>query len=1115
MERYLPSGHQLKLNNRSGVYTIVKTLGRGASTVAYDVRYEDGDGNISHSILKEYNPSYIDLNRDEKGHLLIADTDRSKFEKGLLKFETGYKRQLELRNIDSTSNQTPHLQGIYDANGTKYMDVARNVGNTYDNMENYTLCDKMKICLSVAKLIQYYHDAGYLCLDIKPDNILVLKETKEIIEFIDFDSFRLISEITFGCSLSYTKLWAAPEQINPYGWDKVSVRSDIYGIGELIFYSVFNRHSQVQEHRAFSLYPFEESAYAENISVQAQELLTDIFHNTLRSSVNNRYASVNELISPLTNLVEELEPSKNRIVGSKINPKDFFIGRDKEIAEIERLLSEDRILFLSGIGGIGKSEIAKHYCNLHKDEYQNILYFTYAGDVERMICRDDSVLITNLSRAKVESDHSYCMRKLSKIKELLDGNSLMIIDNVDVKMADIDHRETWASIMSLPCHILITTRLDEQDYKQIPIHELTDLNDLKAIFAHYCSYDSEQDKYVEEIIDSVDKHTLAIELLAKHTKAAFLSPLEMLDKLKTHGIGSFSQENVSLLKDGSSESAPVLNHIEKIFSMSHMTEGQCLLLLKLSFMPEGGVSEKTFNAYFQLTDHNDLNYLIQYGWVGVSNGMESNLVVHSLVKNVVVENTKQNPKLIDIFCNDAISAMEVWHSTDVDHREHVALSDAIALHILKYDINTKSAAVCITRYVDLFSNYGNYKLKTDIIQHAIQAHERLLPKDGYSAVIERAYQQYALKLLEIQKTDDVIRLSKDHLKKSERMKDYYISFGWLTILLYVDFKEIKKNTIIEYSIKSIINMIRMLFFSSRRLQRLGYDYFSPNLTIVLLDMAKMNENMLNDETLCWSNPKFSEIGIKNLKSSLKLRQKVEDNKTIDVYFNSTEIIIDEAKINILRREYSNAKKHLQEIVSMHIKEKLSTTLSLFRVHQLLGYIAMVEQDYSTAVDEFCLCLNINKKLNCNDYGIRVQLGRAYNELGNIECSELVNKTLLEETFVLEQEDRRNYYADALYNMGTLSYLKKDYRKAFNYLTDAFNEYSSCVSVSLFRLGCIGIARCYSKKSDILCKWNNRAEAEKLLKMSIEFYEMCLYENHPELQSCKSKLEEIKNNQLQQ
>lgn len=42
----------------------------------------------------------------------------------------------------------------------------------------------------------------------------------------------------------------------------------------------------------------------------------------------------------------------------------FFVGREKEVEEVHKKLSENDIVFLSGVGGIGKTELAKYYAHI-------------------------------------------------------------------------------------------------------------------------------------------------------------------------------------------------------------------------------------------------------------------------------------------------------------------------------------------------------------------------------------------------------------------------------------------------------------------------------------------------------------------------------------------------------------------------------------------------------------------------------------------------------------------------------------------------------------------------------------------------------------------------------
>ena len=52
-------------------------------------------------------------------------------------------------------------------------------------------------------------------------------------------------------------------------------------------------------------------------------------------------------------------------------PCRHFIGRDKELEELYTMLEENRHVFLCGIAGIGKSELAKAYAKRYIKQYTN------------------------------------------------------------------------------------------------------------------------------------------------------------------------------------------------------------------------------------------------------------------------------------------------------------------------------------------------------------------------------------------------------------------------------------------------------------------------------------------------------------------------------------------------------------------------------------------------------------------------------------------------------------------------------------------------------------------------------------------------------------------------
>lgn len=1126
MDKYLPNSYELHLNNRLGKYIITDIIGKGASTVAYSANYYDSEGNCSKHIIKEFNPSYISFGREENGEIKFRSCDENKVKDAKERFISSCKKQIEIRNQTDTMNQTPYVEGPFIANNTVYIDVVIYNGTTYDiAYDDLSLCDKMEVCLSVAKLVKSYHDNGYLCLDIKPKNILVIPETKEIVFFIDFDSVCKKEDIVFGNSISYTKQWAAPEQLNPYAKDDISEATDIYAIGELVFWSVFERHSTMEDHRSFSVYNFEELSC--HIRHQVGNILTDLFHNTLRSSANNRF-TINETIDLLESLIEELS-KKEYIIESVIRPNEFFMGRDKELDELDRRLKEEKLIFLFGIGGIGKSEIAKQYAKSNAHRYRNILYWTFNGDFKSTICQDNNVLINTITRLKDESDHSYCGRKLKAMKNCLQDNNLLIIDNMDRKLVDISN-DIWKDLRSLPCDIIVTTRSKQVEHNLL-VSEIADLNSLREIFTRNCPYsdiDSSQDEYIDEIICCLNRHTLLVELIAKQTYAAGRSPKETMELLNSHGISGTGKETVGMIKDGDITCETVLDHVKKLFSMSAMTFEQQLLLTKAAFLPEFGISKKDFCAYYGLEDKNGVNWFVENGWINCSSDSNSILTVHPVITEVVLEEFKDNIKLqrpFYLYLNDAF----IWDSATIKQIAHTQISASIADKTKKFEIGTRFSAVCLIKYVEYFSTYGNPKNNYEQIGYAISILENIFPKQKYSVVLEKAYLTYIKYVKEQSSLDKAIKLCHEHLSVVKKEKDLYLIGRYYILLsslitaknnlnenkesdILSRLSAVKDESVVIKAFKYIVKLDHKQkkckklndFSNSWTAEKTESDFFS-----LMSEYIEFFGNMDLDIFFC-KNRHISSIcksEIIRINTVIRYREDYMPTGECLISDNSVNNIIDEARILYLEKEYDKAIESLTIIIQTFISKNRLPTIPLYHVHWFLGNIYATIGDYKNAITEMKHCNEIGKELQLQkDYSVNVQLGRFLNEFceravinseeykETLENSEQHNNVIKAE--VEQLVSHKSFLGDTLYNLATIQKLKGNLDEALKIYEQAIDEYQNCNGRSAFVY--IGKARCYRKMYDIYQKIGLEDKAKTSFENARRYYSRCLDNDHPEV-----------------
>ena len=610
---------EITFAERPGVKFIIseKELGRGASCIVY---HAVGSDHTEH-LLKEYYPKHLDLSRDSSGQIVVPEDKVNVYAQGLVRFRDGCERQKAIRlSNEGLKNFTCNVQGYYQVNGTEYIDMTCFNGHTYNHVQEKSVYNLMLRMRTLVQVVGNYHKAGLLHLDIKPENIYVRPEgeTVEDVMLFDFDSVTSMDELCNTKALSCTKTWAAPEQLLPEKRRSICPATDLFAIGEIIFVQLFGRHSTSSERRSFvTKYDYDHKApIFKNMNPKVFPLLDDLLCHTLCGVVGKRYQSADELVAKLDAIIKIANPEAAYLKTSLPAVQDFFVGRENEINEIHRLLNKNNILFLNGIGGIGKSELAKHYALKHKGDYDAIIFAPYVSDINMLLQDDNAIPLYNFAPYPEEKPEEYCARKLRKLHELCDERTLFIVDNLD--------REDDSNInklFDLGCKLLITTRMDFSNYdygNQLYVSSFENIYDINKLFEyHYGESISKKDSgVIQEIIDLLSGHTMAVELVAKQIEAEWATPQEILKKLKYSGIRTIGATDVDVGKDSKLLSDNAYGHIKALFDLSVFNgkkrniEG-CVLKL-LALLPHTGIDRRLFVKWASNNqDEHTANKLVQ------------------------------------------------------------------------------------------------------------------------------------------------------------------------------------------------------------------------------------------------------------------------------------------------------------------------------------------------------------------------------------------------------------------------------------------------------------------------------------------------------------------------
>lgn len=726
MDRYLMPGQVFSLTGTEGTFEVREMIGRGASCAVYRTYFHDPSGIRTEHLLKEYNPKGVELTRDEAGTLHPASPAAAeRFENGLVQFQKGFALQLRIRQeCPELTNSTSNIERIYTENGTTYISMPWFQGKSYHQFQETDLCQLLRHIKAVARIVGRYHAYGFLHLDIKPENIYILPETAESVMLFDFDSVVQKADLSNAASLSCTKTWAAPEQLLPGHRHKICEATDLYAIGRILFYQLMGRHPVREECRSFSTYQYDsDSDLLRDVNPQALALLSEILSHTICTDVSKRYQSAEALMEKLDELLPLADPKAPYLIGNLPPALSSFVGRRGELTDTHRHLQEQGKLFLSGIGGIGKSELAKQYAQQFHQAYDTVVFARCTDTLESMFADDGNVPIAHVSLYAGETLPQYSRRKRTFWKSLCTERTLLIVDNLNDPEDPL-----LPELLQLNCRVLITTRADASQLgqPQLTVGILTEPTEIEAVFQNACRQELTQEDWpaVREMIRLVDSHTMAVELLAKQMRAAGLTPGEMLERLKIRGISGSGHEKIRSGKDGDFARRDAFDHIRVLFQVADLSAEQQLVLMNMSLLPYTGITKRRMREWCGWEDYEALNQLVETGWV--KEDPTGIISLHPLIAEVAMEKVKEQAENCGQFLRSVSNFVsgEFAKSAGIQRQKEAEILDAIARKVLRSGIETRDAANVLDQVPFAIAGFGYLENRIEYRKRALVLYER-------------------------------------------------------------------------------------------------------------------------------------------------------------------------------------------------------------------------------------------------------------------------------------------------------------------------------------------------------------------------------------------------------
>lgn len=627
----LENGTVLSFENKK--YEITNVLGCGANCIAYTAKRQDG----TDFCLKECYPYKSKITRNED--LSLSWADEKEKDLSFKNFYSAHSRLIEMYSINEIRNSTPISVDIFEENGTVYSLSDIKTGKNFEKDNPECLSDIITVGISLSKLIKAYHSKEYLHLDIKPENIFLIDETRETIVLFDVDSIVSIRELENGLvkSISFSKDFSSPEQ-RDLKIEQIGEQTDFYAIGATLFYKIMGNPVRALDRGVFAEWDFSENKFFENINPRTKKEITYFFKKTLALNPKDRFDDADHLIESLER-INELSKEEKYIDMTDSLPATIsnFVGREKDLEKIDVAFAEGKkMIFLQGFGGIGKSELAKKYATIHEKQYDEVIFLEYVGSLKDTL---NQINIHTMKEASFDE-------KEADLKKLLTPSYLLIIDNFDI---DIYADDYLGELSKYGTKTIFTTRTDFSDFscekaefidvKCLKKDTLLSLFILESGLAEPTSAD---ENYLLKTLEIYQYHTMFVKPLAYKIKNLDYDPQSLYEEAKEDILENI--ETVTVTKDGEVTQETLNSLAKKLFKLEGLNPCEKQVLSDLYLLNEIKVDINTYvdvickgvSKKEQKYRRNAINSIVKKGIVQKSE-LNQVLSLHPIIMELVSE----------------------------------------------------------------------------------------------------------------------------------------------------------------------------------------------------------------------------------------------------------------------------------------------------------------------------------------------------------------------------------------------------------------------------------------------------------------------------------------------